>query len=190
MTHGVVLWMSVLRPFAVFPVPVVLLKSAAAPVAVLLSPVLSKSVSAPIAVLNFPVVVLLSEKDPIAVLNVPPVRLSKAFCPSAVLFPGYPPSGGGLSACILSARTKPTNASAREMSTAGKPRTVRSELLDVVTLFMAIVFFLFWLVVFNSLETALSRSREGSADQGAAALRERRESSPALREWRARKKIL
>jgi hypothetical protein len=72
--------MSVLTPFAVFPVPVVLLKSAAAPVAVLLSAVLARSVPAPTAVLNAPVVLLLRERNPTAVLKPPVVRLRRAFC--------------------------------------------------------------------------------------------------------------
>jgi hypothetical protein len=67
---------------------VVLLKSAAAPVAVFPSAVLTRSVPASLAVLKLPVVSLLSESNPNAVLKPPVVRLRRAFCPSAVLPPG------------------------------------------------------------------------------------------------------
>jgi len=59
--------------------PVVLLKSAPPPVAVLLSAVLENSVPAPIAVLRLPVRLLWSENQPTAVLYVPVVRLRRAF---------------------------------------------------------------------------------------------------------------
>ena len=95
----VVLVKSANAPLAALKLPVVLLKRVPAPVAVLLSPVFARSVPAPTAVLNFPVAVTLSEKKPTPVLYVPVVRLKSAFGPSAVLPPGYPPSGGGLTAC-------------------------------------------------------------------------------------------
>ena len=41
-----------------------------------------------------------------AVLLLPVVRLNRALVPSAVLLLGYPPSGGGLTACTASGRTK------------------------------------------------------------------------------------
>ena len=72
-------------PLAVFWTPVVLLRSAPAPVAVLLSAVLARSVPAPTAVLNSPVVNALSDSQPTAVLAARVVTLKKAFCPSAVL---------------------------------------------------------------------------------------------------------
>jgi hypothetical protein len=53
---------------AVLKAPVVLLKSAAAPVAVLLSAVLARSVPAPMAVLKLLLALLLSEEKPTAVL--------------------------------------------------------------------------------------------------------------------------
>src|SRR6266480_4048689 len=65
--------------------PVVLSKSAAAPVAVLLSAVLRSSAPAPTAVLKLPVVLAESENNPTAVLNPPVVRLKRAFWPAAVL---------------------------------------------------------------------------------------------------------
>ena len=57
---------------------------------------LLKSVPAPTAVFNWPSTLLLSENQPTAVLLVPvlTLRLKRAFWPSAVLPPGYPPSGG------------------------------------------------------------------------------------------------
>jgi len=93
-----VLLASAAAPLAVFHCPTVLLKSAAAPVAVLLSAVLSTSVPAPTPVLKAPVVSLKSENQPTAVLPAPVVRFLRAFCPSAVVKLGYPPSGGGTTA--------------------------------------------------------------------------------------------
>jgi len=50
--------------------------------------VVEESAAAPIAVLNSPVVSLRSETQPTAVLKPPLVRFKRAFCPSAVLPPG------------------------------------------------------------------------------------------------------
>jgi hypothetical protein len=58
----------------VFSVPVVLNKSAAAPVAVFESAVLRSSAKAPTAVLKLPLVTLNNEKLPIAVFPAPEVR--------------------------------------------------------------------------------------------------------------------
>src|SRR6266540_2510271 len=77
--------------------PMVLFKSAPAPVAVFSFPVLRRSVPAPTAVLYVPV-----------------VRLRRALCPSAVLPPGYPPSGAGTTASAIGA--SPKQASAMAMS--------------------------------------------------------------------------
>src|SRR5204863_4574245 len=73
-------------PLTMLFAPVVLFKSAPAPVAVL-SAVLAKSVPAPTAVLKLPILFLLIEKQPMAVLYVPLARLRSAFCPCAVLPP-------------------------------------------------------------------------------------------------------
>ena len=97
-------------PLAVLKLPSVLLKSAPAPMAVFSSAVLLRSAPAPLAVLKLPVLSTLSEKKPTAVLYVPLVRLNRAFCPSAVLPPGYPPSGGGTTACAFGKRPKQTKA--------------------------------------------------------------------------------
>jgi hypothetical protein len=83
---------------AVLPSPVLLLKSAPAPVAVFSSEVAAKSAPAPVAVLKLPVILVFNENQPTAVLYVPVVRLRRVCCPSAVLPPGYPPSGAGLTA--------------------------------------------------------------------------------------------
>jgi len=83
-----VLLKSVNVPFAVLRLPVVLLKTALAPVAVFSSAVLARSVPTPIPVLRLPVVLLSSEDKPTAVLYIPLVRLRRAFWPSAVLPPG------------------------------------------------------------------------------------------------------
>ena len=66
-----------------FAEPVVLLRSAAAPVAVFSSAVFRRSVPAPMAVLKLASAVLLSETKPTAVLYVPVVRWRRAFCPPA-----------------------------------------------------------------------------------------------------------
>ena len=50
------------------------------------------------AVLRFPCALFLSADEPIPVLYTPLVRLNRRTIPSAVLFPEYPPSGGGLTA--------------------------------------------------------------------------------------------
>src|SRR4051812_44813786 len=76
-------------PLAVFRAPVVLLKSANAPVAVFSSEALNRSVPAPTPVLNWLVALPLSERKPTAVLNPPVIRVRSAFCPSAVFPPGY-----------------------------------------------------------------------------------------------------
>ena len=75
-----------LTPLLVMPVP--LLKSAAAPLAVLLFPVVTRSAPAPTAVLKLLVLLTLKERKPTAVFKPPVVRLNSAFCPSAVLPPG------------------------------------------------------------------------------------------------------
>ena len=64
--------------------PMVLFKSAPAPLPVLLFAVLVKSVTAPTAALNLPWILLLMENEPTAVLYAPVVRLSRAPCSFAV----------------------------------------------------------------------------------------------------------
>src|SRR5207245_1828782 len=94
--------------------PVVLLKRAPAPIAVFCSAVVFKaSVAAPSAVLRLPVVLFSSEKKPTPVLNVPLLSASSAACPSAVLPPGYPPSGGGTTACAGCKSAKPVSRETR-----------------------------------------------------------------------------
>src|SRR6266480_1710736 len=68
--------------------PIVLPKSAPAPVAVFSAAVFKRSERAPTPVQKLPAVRLRSEYIPIAVLYVPVVRLSRVACPSAVLPPG------------------------------------------------------------------------------------------------------
>src|SRR4029453_13427002 len=77
----------------------VLFKSAVVPMAVFESALLNRSVPAPTAVLKPPLVSLKSEYQPAAVLPAPVVRVLRALVPSAVLNPGYPPSGAGTTAC-------------------------------------------------------------------------------------------
>src|SRR6185437_356463 len=80
------------------------------------------------AVLRFPIVLLLSDEKPTAVFHVPLVRLKRAFCPSAVLPPGYPPSGGGLTACVFWTSAKqPSRSNARN----------RTQFIDSVGVFMS-----------------------------------------------------
>jgi hypothetical protein len=55
---------------------------------------------------------LLPARKPTAVLEPPVVRLSRAFCPSAVLLFGYPPSGAGTTACARGNSPKQANANA------------------------------------------------------------------------------
>ena len=82
-------------PLAMFWPPVVLLRSAPAPVAVFSFAVFTRSVPAPTPVQKLPSARLRSEYMPNAELYKPVVRLPRASCPSAVLPPGYPPSGAG-----------------------------------------------------------------------------------------------
>ena len=93
--------------------PVVLLKSAPAPVAVLLSAMLAKSAPAPTAVLN-----LFECWSGAKRTNRCVKCAAGGVKQGALLFgcvsPGLTPSGGGLTACILWARNKPTNASAKD----------------------------------------------------------------------------
>src|SRR5882724_4315935 len=97
----------------------VLLKSAPAPIAVLSTPspvdwfpTLKRSVPAPTPVLKLPSVLLHSENQPTAVFATPVVRLKRAFCPSAVLNPGYPPSGAGTTASAFDKSPKQASAPA------------------------------------------------------------------------------
>ena len=76
-------------------------------------------------------------------------KVKQGALPFRCVSPGLTPSGGGLTACILWARNKPTNASATRMRTNGKPRMAMSELLEVVIVFMPAVSF-FGLIVFTS----------------------------------------
>src|SRR5438477_12027906 len=68
--------------------------------------VFARSAPAPTPVLKLPMASPLSEKKPTAVLKPPVVRLRSALCPSAVFPPGYPPSGGGLTACTCGKNAK------------------------------------------------------------------------------------
>jgi hypothetical protein len=90
-------------PSAVLSVAVVLLKSAPAPIAVLLLPVLLRSVPAPTPVHKLPSVRLRSEYTPNAELYKPVVTLARARCPSAVLPPGKAVSGA---ACAIVESTR------------------------------------------------------------------------------------
>src|SRR6266550_4721527 len=108
----VMLATSALSPLAVLSTPVVLAASAPRPVAVFSTPmVLLKSAPVPRAVFWPPVVLLSSAKKPTAVLNSPVLRVNRALCPSAVLPVGYPPSGGGLTACAAGETAKQARAS-------------------------------------------------------------------------------
>src|SRR6478736_6076952 len=80
------------------------------PPAVLLSPVLKVRAKPPTPVLKLPVVTLSSENEPTAVLATPLVRLRRAFCPSAVVKLGYPPSGGGTTPKVFGAPQRPNQA--------------------------------------------------------------------------------
>ena len=75
--------------------PVVLSKSAAAPIAVLDSALLMASAPAPTPVLKLPVVFRKSDRQPSAVFPAPVVRESSASHPSAVVKLGKHPSGVG-----------------------------------------------------------------------------------------------
>jgi hypothetical protein len=97
-------------PLAVFRVPAVFRMSAAVPLAVFQSPLLSASVPAPRPVLKLAVVLEKSEYQPKPELPAPVVRNLRAFWPSAVVKFGYPPSGGGLTACAISQSAKQANA--------------------------------------------------------------------------------
>src|SRR2546430_355758 len=115
----VVLLRSATKPIAVLLLPVVLFRSAAEPVAVLKPPVeLLLSASKPLAVLFLPVVRLKSALKPMAVLLKPVIRLKSACSPSAVFWLGYPPSGGGSTACAV-------GESAKQASTKGMRRNAR-----------------------------------------------------------------
>ena len=111
---SVLLW-SALTPTAVFKMPMVLSKSAAAPMAVFWFPELRTSVPAPTPVLKPASTLLLSENQPTAVFARPVLvsRLERASCPSAVLNPGYPPSGGGFTACAFGKNARQATASTR-----------------------------------------------------------------------------
>src|SRR6266496_5763661 len=83
---------------AVFCVPVVLSKSAAAPTAVLESALLRANAPPPTPVLKLPVEFKKSERQPSAVFPAPVVRRLSASHPSAVVKLGKHPSGAGLTA--------------------------------------------------------------------------------------------
>jgi hypothetical protein len=99
-------------PWAVLLSPIVLLRSAPVPTAVFSAAVLSNSVAEPTPVLKLASELLRSESKPIAVLCMPVVILKRAFCPSAVLLTGLGPGSGvsgGLTACIFGEKTKQVN---------------------------------------------------------------------------------
>src|SRR5438309_2171647 len=66
----------------------------------------------PMSIFLFPVLRLVPAEAPKAMLPVPPVRLKSASGPSAVLSPGYPPSGDGSTAWAAgeSANSRPAKA--------------------------------------------------------------------------------
>src|SRR4030095_1484465 len=101
-------------PTAVLNSPVLLSKSAAPPTAVFSSAVLKRSAPAPVAVLKLPAALLKSEYQPTAVFAEPVVRFLSALVPSAVVKLGYPPSGGGTTACAGCKNAKPAS---RQIST-------------------------------------------------------------------------
>jgi hypothetical protein len=125
----------------------VLLKSPPAPLPVLLFAVLVKSVTAPTAALNL--YIALEGKRTNRCVKCAAGKVKQGALLFRCVSPGLTPSGGGLTACILWARNKPTNASATRMRTNAKPRMVVSELLEVVIVFMPAVSF-FGLIVFTS----------------------------------------
>src|SRR6266498_3343747 len=135
--------------------PVVLLKSAPAPVAVFSFAVLARSAPAPTAVLNLPSVLLLSENRPTAVLYVPVVRLKSAFCPSAVLPPGYPPSGAGLTPCA-------PGKSPKQASTTGMMRMDNFVFIGLIAFVLrsvlSIFIFLSFRVIFDLLSCGVARA--------------------------------
>src|SRR5262249_39753946 len=92
-------------PMAVFSVPVVLSNNAAAPTAVLESPLLRSSDPPPTAVLKEPVVRLNCENHPSAVLNPPLLRLKRALNPAPLL----PPPRSSSSACACGESAKQAN---------------------------------------------------------------------------------
>src|SRR5215470_15230340 len=112
-----VLFKSASTPTAVLASPVVLSKSAAAPTAVFSLPVFRERVPAPTAVLKPASTLLSSDNAPTAVFAKPVLvsRLKRAFWPSAVLSPGYPPSGGGLTACAFGKSVEAVSVRIRKM---------------------------------------------------------------------------
>ena len=91
---------------AVLLTPVVLLKSALAPVAVLLLPVvlLNERMQCRMAVLREPVVLLTERVKPMAVLSLPVVRLKRASSPRTVFWFVKQPSWQTARACGESAK--------------------------------------------------------------------------------------
>src|SRR6476620_94741 len=98
-------------PTPVFRLPNLLSSTAAVPQAVFASARSRTSAPAPTPVLKLPLPTLKSARQPSPVFAMPVVDNCSACCPSAVVNPGYPPSGGGTSARVCGANAKHTRMS-------------------------------------------------------------------------------
>jgi hypothetical protein len=80
-----------------------------------------------------PVVSAKRASNPIAVLSIPLVRLKRAFVPSAVFSPGYPPSGGGLTAWALKESARDTSVSRTRIKLLGRDNRLSTFLAGITT---------------------------------------------------------
>jgi hypothetical protein len=87
-------------------------------------------------VLKLPSALLKSEYQPTAVFPAPAVRLKRAFCPSAVLNPGYPPSGAGTTASDFGKTARQGTARRTKISLDDGNRVVREMLIREVIIFI------------------------------------------------------
>src|SRR5260370_11798 len=94
--------------------------------------------SAPSAVLAPPVVSVKSTKASLAVLLTPLLRLERALVPSAVLLPGDPPSGAGVTARAVGESANDARAMAGAMRR--KPRCKGDRLIEFLKCRVVIFF--------------------------------------------------
>ena len=108
---------------AVLSMPMVLLKSALALVPVLFFGVGAERTAADSGV-EVALGIALEGKQTNRCVKCAAGKVKQSALPLRCVSPGITPAGGGLTACTLWARNKPTNASATRMRTDAKPRMV------------------------------------------------------------------
>src|SRR4030095_12877973 len=162
--------------------PMVLLKSVPVPVPVLLFCSIGQERSGAESGVEFALGIALEGKQTNRCVKCVAGKVKQGALPFRCVSPGITPVGGRLTPCILWAKNKPTNASATRMRTNSKPRMGRSELLEVITVFILVVSFFGCLSLIRRRPPCPTRGREGPIKALPLSASDRRRAL-VLREW-------